>query len=102
MSRTADDEAPSLWPEQWATHVSVEADAIEHRMRIALATEPDNEDRRATAHAIEVLGGSARRAARRRGAITRSGSRVKVYPASPWSVPDGGCRAWTWMRPFRR
>jgi hypothetical protein len=67
MSRTADDEAPSLWPEQWATHVSVEADGIEHRMRVALATEPENSDRRATARAIEVLLAAARRAARRRG-----------------------------------
>jgi hypothetical protein len=67
MSRAAADEAPSLWPEQWATHASVEADSIENRMRIALASEPENEDRRATAHAIEVLLASARRAMRRRG-----------------------------------
>jgi hypothetical protein len=67
MSRAADDEAPSLWPEQWATHVSVEADGIEYRMRVALAAEPENEDRRATARAIEALLATARRAARRRG-----------------------------------
>jgi hypothetical protein len=67
MSTTADDEAPSLWPEQWATHVSVEADGIEHRMRVALATGGDGQDRKATARAIEVLLDAARRAARRRG-----------------------------------
>jgi hypothetical protein len=67
MSRTAADEAPSLWPEQWATHVAVEADSIEHRTRIALATGPDDQDRQATARAIDELLTTARRAAERHG-----------------------------------
>ena len=67
MSRTADDEAPSLWPEQWATHVSVEADSIEHRTRIALAAAPHDEGRQATGRAIDELLATARRAAERRG-----------------------------------
>jgi hypothetical protein len=67
MSRTADDEAPSLWPEQWATHVSVEADSIEHRRRIALAAAPHDEERQATGRAIDELLATARRAAQRRG-----------------------------------
>ena len=67
MSRTADDESPSLWSEQWAVHASVEADAIEHRMRVALAAEPLDDGRKATQQAIEELVSAARGATRRRG-----------------------------------
>lgn len=67
MTMDASDETPSLWAEQWAIQASVEADAIEHRMRVALAAAPLDEERKAAAHAIEVLLSSARDATRRRG-----------------------------------
>lgn len=66
MNRTADDDAPSLWSEQWAIQASVEADSIEHRMRVSLTSEAVDERRKAAAHGIEDLLHSAREATRRR------------------------------------
>ncbi len=66
MTKPAE-ETPSLWSEQWAIQASVEADSIEHRMRVALAAEPLDENRKATQQAIEGLISSARHATRRRG-----------------------------------
>jgi hypothetical protein len=66
MTRPEPDESPSLWSEQWAIQASVEADAIEHRMRVALAAGPLDENRRATAEAIAELVASAREATQRR------------------------------------
>jgi hypothetical protein len=66
MTRTDDDDSPSLWSEQWAVHASVEADGIEHRMRVALAAGPLDDGRTATQRAIEELLVAARGATRRR------------------------------------
>jgi hypothetical protein len=66
MTRAAD-ASPSLWPEQWAIQASVEADSIEHRMRVALATRPLDEGRKAAARGIEELLAAAREATRRQG-----------------------------------
>lgn len=67
MRRTAAEESPSLWSEQWAIQASVEADSIEHRMRVAEAAGPLDEGRKAAVRAIEGLLASARLATRRRG-----------------------------------
>jgi hypothetical protein len=44
---------PRPWPEQWAIQVAVEADRIEGRLRIALASERPDDDHRASREAIE-------------------------------------------------
>lgn len=77
MNRPAADDAPSLWSEQWAIQASVEADSIEHRMRISLTSEALDERRKAAARGIEELLRSAREATRRR-------------------------RRWRWRGPFDR
>jgi hypothetical protein len=66
MTTAASDESPPLWSEQWAIQASVEADSIEHRMRVALAAAPDDEHHRVAAEAIRQLIASARQATERR------------------------------------
>jgi hypothetical protein len=67
MTTAASDEPPSLWAEQWAVQVSVEADSVEHRLEVALAAAPLDDHRGKVAEAIRELVAAARVAARRRG-----------------------------------
>ncbi|MFC4109773.1 hypothetical protein ACFOX0_28065 [Micromonospora zhanjiangensis] len=47
------DPAARPWPEQWAIQVAVEADRIEGRLRIAVAADRPDADRRASREAVE-------------------------------------------------
>lgn len=61
-------ERPRLWPEQWAVHVAVEADRLEHRLRLARedsppdrASDPNGD---AIRHHLAIARAASRRVAR--------------------------------------
>ena len=59
---------PRLWPEQWAVHIAVEADRLEHRLRVARG-EPlagrAGPHADAVLHHLEIARAASRRGARR-------------------------------------
>ena len=66
MTTAASDRSPLLWAESWAVQVAVEADSLEHRMEVALASAPVDDQRSQVAEAIRELIAEARAATRRR------------------------------------
>lgn len=72
--QTRPDQPPRLWPEQWATHASVEAGRLEHRMRVAQAASLDVEHKpieEAVVHHLEAVRTACHRSGRRRWRGTR-------------------------------
>jgi hypothetical protein len=68
MTTAASERSPLLWAESWAVQVAVEADSLEHRMEVALASAPVDDQRSQVADAIRELIAEARAATRRKSA----------------------------------
>jgi hypothetical protein len=65
MTTAASERSPVVWAEPWAVQVAVEADSVEHRMEVALASAPVDDQRNQVADAIRGLIAETRAATRR-------------------------------------
>ena len=62
MTQTTTEQRPRLWPEPWAAQAFVQANSIEHQMRVAAAAAPLDARRQAAVEAVERLVAAARHA----------------------------------------